>query len=127
MIQRLEVEILWHTPEPELTIATAMRRCRDQRKASEIKEELRSHPEKVTHLVELALASGHFSVLEHVIYSVDVTGVSKVLTHQLVRHRIAPYFQLSGRVVSEDEIIVPSLDYLSPPLKANIANRIKDP
>ena len=47
-----------------------------------------------------ALRSGHESVLEHAVYTFEVKGVSRALTHQLVRHRIASYSQQSQRYVN---------------------------
>lgn len=47
---------------------------------------------------------GHGSVLEHASYSVLVEGVSRSLTHELVRHRAGmAYSQLSQRYVDESE------------------------
>ena len=44
---------------------------------------------------------GHFSVLEHASVSFYVTGVSRALTHELVRHRHLSFSQLSQRFVDE--------------------------
>ena len=45
---------------------------------------------------------GHGSVLEHANYSVLIEGVSRSLTHELVRHRAGwAYSQLSQRYVDE--------------------------
>ncbi len=45
---------------------------------------------------------GHGSVLEHAVYQFVVTGVSRTLTHELVRHRAGfAYSQLSQRYVDE--------------------------
>jgi len=47
---------------------------------------------------------GHGSVLEHATYSVLLEGVSRSLTHELVRHRAGfAYSQLSQRYVDERE------------------------
>jgi thymidylate synthase (FAD) len=47
---------------------------------------------------------GHGSVLEHANYSILVEGVSRSLTHELVRHRAGfAYSQLSQRYVDESE------------------------
>ena len=45
------------------------------------------------------MESGHFSTLEHASYTFAVDGVSRALTHQLVRHRIASFNQQSQRYV----------------------------
>jgi thymidylate synthase (FAD) len=52
----------------------------------------------------------HESPIEHAIYTWRISGVSRVLTHQLVRHRIASYSQRSQRYVSEVEF-----DFVTPP------------
>ena len=44
-----------------------------------------------------AISSGHDSILEHLRLTWVVEDVSRALTHQLVRHRMASYTQLSQR------------------------------
>ena len=46
---------------------------------------------------------GHLSVVEHAVFTFSVEGVSRALTHQLVRHRIASFSQQSQRYVSLKE------------------------
>lgn len=50
-----------------------------------------------------AICSGHESILEHFTMTFAVSGVSRALTHQLVRHRLASYSQQSQRYVNMDE------------------------
>jgi len=51
------------------------------------------------------LSVKHGSVLEHAVWSVLIEGVSRALTHELVRHRAGFGFsQLSQRYVDESEI-----------------------
>ena len=57
------------------------------------------------------LKSGHGSVFEHAVWNFVVTGVSRSLTHELVRHRHASYSQLSQRYVDEGVA-----EYVCPPL-----------
>ena len=52
-----------------------------------------------------ALTSGHESILEHAVYTFEVKGVSRALTHQLVRHRMASYAQQSQRYVDMSEAV----------------------
>jgi thymidylate synthase (FAD) len=49
------------------------------------------------HILEV----GHLSVLEHGTVSVYLTGISRALTHELIRHRHFSYSQLSQRYVPE--------------------------
>ncbi|HEY9354662.1 MAG TPA: FAD-dependent thymidylate synthase [Nocardioides sp.] len=51
------------------------------------------------HILEV----GHLSVLEHGTVSFYLTGISRSLTHELVRHRHFSYSQLSQRYVPGDE------------------------
>ncbi|HEX3597728.1 MAG TPA: FAD-dependent thymidylate synthase, partial [Polyangiaceae bacterium] len=54
--------------------------------------------------IENIKKQGHGSVLEHSNYSLLVEGVSRSLTHELVRHRAGfAYSQLSQRYVDESE------------------------
>jgi thymidylate synthase (FAD) len=54
----------------------------------------------IRHLLEV----GHGSVLEHAVFNLLITGVSRSLTHELVRHRAGfGYSQLSQRFVDESE------------------------
>jgi thymidylate synthase (FAD) len=45
----------------------------------------------------------HFSVLEHASATFWITGVSRTLTHELVRHRHLSFSQVSQRYVDESE------------------------
>ncbi|MCD6370042.1 MAG: FAD-dependent thymidylate synthase [Thermoplasmata archaeon] len=55
--------------------------------------------EKVRHLIELLRKLGHESVFEHASFTFRVEGISRVCSHQLVRHRMASYTQQSQRYV----------------------------
>ena len=93
----MHVELLYHTPDPERAIATAARLCYAPVGAAELMETM---PEERIHSVlATIMESGHFSTLEHASYTFAVDGVSRALTHQLVRHRIASFNQQSQRYV----------------------------
>jgi thymidylate synthase (FAD) len=53
--------------------------------------------------LEKIMSLGHHSVLEHVSFTFAIEGISRVTTHQLVRHRIASFSQQSQRYVSHKE------------------------
>jgi thymidylate synthase (FAD) len=62
--------------------------------------------------LENILSSKHGSVLEHAVWNLLITGVSRSLTHELVRHRAGfGYSQLSQRYVDENDA-----RYVVPPL-----------
>jgi len=63
----------------------------------------------IRHIIDV----GHWSVLEHASFTVYVEGVSRSLTHELVRHRHFSYSQLSQRYVDEsaaDYVVPPAID-----------------
>jgi len=71
--------------------------------------------------IENILASKHGSVLEHAVWCVLITGVSRALTHELVRHRAGfGYSQLSQRYVDESDAryVIPPLYQENPALLA---------
>ena len=93
----MQVELLYHTPDPERAIATAARLCYAPVGASELMETM--PPERVQSVLATIMKGGHFSTLEHASFTFAVDGVSRALTHQLVRHRLASYNQQSQRYV----------------------------
>src|SRR5581483_10914200 len=65
------------------------------------------------------LESGHGSVLEHAVFGMIFTGVSRSLTHELVRHRAGFGFsQLSQRYVDESDVA-----FVVPP---ELQNEVRD-
>lgn len=93
----MNVELLYHTPDPERAIATAARLCYAPVGAAELMETMPE--ERVKSVLTTIMKSGHFSTLEHVSYTFAIDGVSRALTHQLVRHRLASFNQQSQRYV----------------------------
>ena len=93
----MQVELLYHTPDPERAIATAARQCYAPDGAAELMEAMPE--ERVKSVLSTIMSAGHTSTLEHASYTFAVDGVSRALTHQLVRHRIASFNQQSQRYV----------------------------
>lgn len=104
----IKVKLLEYTPEPERVVAMAARLCYSSIGAEELSERLSD--EKVKEMVERMVALGHGSTIEHVSFTFGIEGVSRVLTHQLVRHRIASYDQQSQRYVAAHDF-----EYVTPP------------
>jgi thymidylate synthase (FAD) len=103
----LEVKILEHTPNPEKVIAQAGKLCYSASTIDEIGEDLTE--ENIDKFVNMLISLGHESPLEHVSFTFGIEGVSRSLSHQLVRHRIASYSQQSQRYVrlNQFEYIIP--------------------
>lgn len=107
----MDVRLLSHTPDPERTIAAAARLCYAPVGAAQLLETMSD--EAVIKVLKIIISSGHTSALEHASYSFAIDGVSRALTHQLVRHRLASYNQQSQRYVSYTDapafIVPPSI------------------
>src|SRR3954468_6606377 len=57
-------------------------------------------PAKMQRLISNVIESGHGSTIEHIVFTFGITGVSRTLSHQLVRHRAGVAFdQQSQRYV----------------------------
>ncbi len=104
----IKVKLLEHTPEPERVVAMAARLCYSAAGAEELAE--RMTKEQVEKLLSKIVKMGHASTMEHVSFTFGIEGVSRVLTHQLVRHRLASYSQQSQRYVAEHDF-----EYIIPP------------
>lgn len=104
----MKVKLISHTPEPERTVAMSARLCYSPVGAEQLAEKMTA--EQVGKLVDKIVDMGHLSTLEHVSFTFAIEGVSRVLTHQLVRHRIASYSQQSQRYVKEHDF-----EYITPP------------
>lgn len=104
----MNVALLNHTADPERAIATAARLCYAPVGAAELMETM--NEEQIAKVLATIMKSGHFSALEHASYTFAIDGVSRALTHQLVRHRIASFNQQSQRYVTysgDPDLVVP--------------------
>ena len=99
METKLKVKIISHTMNPELVIATAGKLCYSPSNIDDLME--KQTDESIERFINMIVSMGHESVLEHVSFTFGIEGVSRSLTHQLVRHRIASYSQQSQRYVKE--------------------------
>lgn len=101
------VSIISHTENPLDTIYKAARQCYSAGSVADMETASR---EKMAELVQRCIRSGHTSVLEHASFTFAISGVSRALSHQLVRHRLASYSQSSQRYVKVED-----LEYVCPP------------
>jgi len=84
-------------------IYTACRTCYSEEEPDEIFRKAvagETDPARQQKLIQRVIESGHGSTIEHVVFSFGITGVSRTLSHQLVRHRAGVAFdQQSQRYV----------------------------
>jgi len=104
----MKVNLLSYTKDAERLSAAAARSCYSKKSASKLMEEI--DEERAGKAISEITGMGHHSVIEHASYTFSLEGVSRAMTHQLVRHRIASFSQQSQRYVPLKE---PS--YVMPP------------
>jgi thymidylate synthase (FAD) len=84
-------------------IYTACRTCYSEEPPEEIYRRAVAgdfDPLKMQKLISSVIESGHGSTIEHIVFTFAITGVSRTLSHQLVRHRAGVAFdQQSQRYV----------------------------
>ncbi len=112
----MKVELIRYTPEPEKIVAAAAKLCYSKTGIDGILDDL--DEKKTEKFLNILMDLGHESPIEHVYFTFGVEGVSRVLTHQLVRHRIGcSYSQQSQRYVKLEQF-----EYIIPPqIKENKA------
>src|SRR5437773_8324091 len=105
-------------------IYTACRTCYSEQDPQEIFRRALAgdfDPLKMQKLIGSVIESGHGSTIEHVVFTFAISGVSRTLSHQLVRHRAGVAFdQQSQRYLNykRPSYMVPgSLQDASPELR----------
>ena len=109
----MNVELLWITPDAERIIELSGRTA--------YKSEDKINGRSAEKFIKGLIKRGHESVTEHATASFRITGVSRALTHQLVRHRLASYTQMSQRYVKQG-----GFEYVIPDSIANNENALSD-
>lgn len=104
----LKVKLISHTENPENLVAKAAKICYSPVGVDEIEESLTK--ENTEQFINMLMDIGHESPVEHVSFTFAVEGVSRTLTHQLVRHRMASFSQQSQRYVKLEQF-----NYVVPP------------
>lgn len=103
----MKVELISYTKNAENLCFASAKSCYSKKSSAEVIKNVKD--EEVAKFLKRVVSKGHHSVLEHAVFTFSVSEVSRALTHQLIRHRIASYSQQSQRYVE----ILP--EYVIPP------------
>lgn len=96
----MKVKLLCMTPNAEKVPSLAAKLTHSSASIEEIEK---SSDEECSTILKHVMNLGHTSVIEHTCFTFAIGDVSRSLTHQLVRHRIASYAQQSQRYVDLKE------------------------
>jgi thymidylate synthase (FAD) len=109
-----KVVLLRHTEEPEQVVAMAAKLCYSPATVEELRGRIQEKEQRA--FVQRLAEMGHHSPLEHASFTFAIEGISRVTSHQLVRHRLASYSQQSQRYVGEHSSREGGLfDFVVPP------------
>ena len=100
------VELVRYSEAPENLIASTAKLCY----AKDASTVFQDDKEDAGKFVKILRDMGHMSPIEHASFTFYIEGVSRAMTHQLVRHRLASYSQRSQRYVRHDDF-----QYVVPP------------
>lgn len=109
----MNVELLQYNPDCEKIVAACAKLCYSSAEIDGILDGL--DEEKTEKFLNRLVSLGHESPTEHVTFTFGIEGVSRSLTHQLVRHRLASYSQKSQRYVKEGQF-----EFVTPPEIENL-------
>ena len=100
-VNSMKVMLINYTKDPEKIVAQSARLCYSALGIEELREKLSD--KSIIKLVKKIMKLGHYSVLEHATFTFAIEGISRVTSHQLVRHRLASFSQQSQRYVKIKE------------------------
>jgi len=100
-----KVTLIRATQDSEELIASAAKLCY----AHDAEQVFRSDSKDSAEFVRKLMKMEHTSPTEHAVFTFYIEGVSRAMTHQLVRHRLASYSQRSQRYVDHKDF-----DYVVP-------------
>jgi len=103
----MNIKLIGFTPNPEKIPAMAAKLTHSKIKPEQLDK---SSDKELKAILDHVMNLGHTSVIEHTSFTFAISEVSRSLTHQLVRHRIASYAQQSQRYVDFKEPC-----YVTPP------------
>jgi len=98
----MNVNLLVNTPNPVEVMYIAGRICRNKDVDAVLKEAKDKPQEVKEKFIQKLIKAGHESILEHVSFTFVVSNISRIATHQLVRHRVASYSQYSHRGMDDE-------------------------
>jgi len=103
----MNVKLIGFTPDPEKIPAMAAKLTHSKTKPQDLGK---TSNKELKAILGQVVSLGHTSVVEHASFTFAISDVSRSLTHQLVRHRIASFSQQSQRYVNLNEP-----NYVTPP------------
>ena len=93
----MNVKLIGFSSNPEKIPAMAAKLTHSIAKPEDLEKTSKS---ELNSILKHVLNLGHTSIIEHTSFTFAISDVSRSLTHQLVRHRIASYAQQSQRYVN---------------------------
>jgi thymidylate synthase (FAD) len=105
----MKVTLLNYTSNPVQNVVVAAKLCYSNKDVEDIEYDVVADgDDKGAEFLKRLHMAGHLSPFEHASFTFAIEDVSRVTTHQLVRHRLASYSQRSQRYASQaDRCVIP--------------------
>lgn len=102
-----KVQLIAHTSDPVAVVAASAKLCYSDSSAETLFTGL--DDANIAKFLDKLRSSGHMSPFEHASFTFAVDGLSRVASHQLVRHRMASFSQQSQRYVTMElpRVVIP--------------------
>lgn len=103
----MKVKLIRYTPNGEKLMASAGKLCYSKVAVDKIEEDITD--KTVNRMINMFKEVGHGSMMEHLLFTFSIEGMSRVTETQLVRHRHASYSIQSSRYNDREDF-----DYVLP-------------
>ena len=123
--KNMNVKVIGYMPNSEKIPAIAAKLTHTKTKPEELDK---TSDSELNEILKHVISLGHMSVIEHTCFTFAISDVSRSLTHQLVRHRIASYAQQSQRYVNlrDPNYVIPPKILKNNDLKKAYENTMKE-
>jgi len=100
----MEITLVSLVNTEEKLIASFAKICRSKDNLEKIYNEMTD--KDCERLIKNIIDDNHLSLFEHTVFTFFIKDISRVATHQLIRHRIASYTQLSERYTNVNNFCI---------------------
>jgi len=123
--KKMNVKLIGFMPDSEKIPAMAAKLTHSKTKPENLDK---SSDKELSEILKHVMNLGHTSVIEHTCFTFAISDVSRSLTHQLVRHRIASYAQQSQRYVDlcDPSFVIPPKISKNKDMKQAYENTMND-
>lgn len=100
----MKVKLIDYTQNAEALVATGARVCYSATEVDKLFDDIKDNKETQQKMIKKVIESNHMSCLEHIYFTFVIGDVSRIMSHQFVRHRLMSPHERSQRYVNLNKI-----------------------